>query len=170
MHRPRIWSLFLALLISLVLGSASAWAHSVTIDDPYLMELGQPVTIEHSDQYDWKGTLTLTVTNTGDEAWGDFHFYLPESGSVVFGETSSMSGVLGYALDFSDYALDFYFYEDPIETGESAMFYIYTDNTALPHLSLFSITMEASPVPVPATAWLLGAGLTGLIGIRRRQR
>jgi hypothetical protein len=30
--------------------------------------------------------------------------------------------------------------------------------------------LEASPVPVPAAVWLLGSGLLGLIGIRRRVR
>ena len=170
MHRPRIWSLLLALLISLLMGSASAWAHSATIEEPYLMELGQSLTVEHSDQDDWKGTLTLTVTNTGEDAWGDFHFYLPENGDVYFGESASItSGVSDYDFDFSLYALDFYFYDDPVTTGESLTFELYTDNTT-GKLSLFGISMEASPVPVPSAVWLLGAGLIGLIGIRRRQR
>ena len=28
----------------------------------------------------------------------------------------------------------------------------------------------AAPVPVPAAAWLLGSGLLGLVGLRRRSR
>lgn len=31
-------------------------------------------------------------------------------------------------------------------------------------------TPEPNPVPVPAAAWLLGSGLIGLVGIRRRQK
>ncbi len=31
-----------------------------------------------------------------------------------------------------------------------------------------SVKLENNPVPVPATAWLLGAGLLGLLGLRRR--
>jgi hypothetical protein len=30
--------------------------------------------------------------------------------------------------------------------------------------------LESNPVPVPAAVWLLGSGLIGLIGIRRRNR
>jgi hypothetical protein len=30
------------------------------------------------------------------------------------------------------------------------------------------LTVAVAPVPVPAAAWLLGSGLLGLIGIRRR--
>jgi hypothetical protein len=28
--------------------------------------------------------------------------------------------------------------------------------------------LEVNPVPIPAAVWLLGSGLLGLIGIRRR--
>jgi hypothetical protein len=29
--------------------------------------------------------------------------------------------------------------------------------------------MEVTPTPIPAAAWLLGSGLLGLVGIRRRK-
>jgi hypothetical protein len=29
---------------------------------------------------------------------------------------------------------------------------------------------EASPVPVPAAAWLFGSGLIGLVGVARRKK
>ncbi len=32
-----------------------------------------------------------------------------------------------------------------------------------------TIDLQADPVPVPAAIWLLGSGLMGLIGLRRRQ-
>jgi hypothetical protein len=28
--------------------------------------------------------------------------------------------------------------------------------------------VEATPTPIPAAAWLLGSGLMGLVGVRRR--
>jgi len=32
------------------------------------------------------------------------------------------------------------------------------------------VGVKASPVPVPAAAWLLGSGLVGLFGVKRRKR
>ncbi|BBO68372.1 hypothetical protein DSCA_23020 [Desulfosarcina alkanivorans] len=172
MNRSRLFVLFTMLVLGLLLGSSSALAHSVTIDDAFEMGLGDTGTIGHKDEPDWKGTLTLTVTNTGDDPWGDFHFYLQQDGPVVFGTTDTifptiMAGVSGYTYDISDYALDFYFYSDPVENGQSATFLLYTDNTE-EKLGLFSISMEASPVPLPAAAWLLGSGLVGMIAMRRK--
>jgi hypothetical protein len=161
------------LVLGLLLGSSSALAHSVTIDDAFLMELGDIEAIEHEDESDWKGTLTLTVTNTGDDPWGDFHFYLDDTKSVVFGQDSSvypiiMAGASPYDLTFSPFQLDFAFYNDPVETGDSLTFLLYTDNTTDTY-ELFSISMEASPVPLPAAAWLLGSGLISLIAVRRKK-
>ena len=43
----------------------------------------------------------------------------------------------------------------------------YTVNTALrPYLSVTT----TAPVPIPAAAWLLGTGLLGLVGVRRRMQ
>ena len=46
----------------------------------------------------------------------------------------------------------------------SKIFWNYGTDSA----TLFQI--DAKPVPVPAAAWLLGSGLLGLIGIRRRKK
>jgi hypothetical protein len=36
--------------------------------------------------------------------------------------------------------------------------------------SIAKYNFEANPVPVPAAVWLLGSGMVGLLGLRRRQR
>jgi hypothetical protein len=33
---------------------------------------------------------------------------------------------------------------------------------------VLTVTAEAAPVPIPAAVWLLGSGLAGLVGMRRR--
>lgn len=48
------------------------------------------------------------------------------------------------------------YYQGGFYAGDDAVFRTYYDDDATP------------PVPVPAAAWLLGSGLLGLIGIRRK--
>ena len=174
MKHTRIGVVFLLLFCGLVAGASSVWAH--TIEDPILlnMELGIPKEIEHVDESPYKGLLTLTITNIGTDAWGDFHFYLNPEETVVFGEGLGgpyMTGVSGFGSTYEDdfHTLNFFFYGDPIETGEAATFTIYTDNTRDTYNS-FSMSMEASPIPIPAAAWLLCSGLLGLAGFNRRKR
>lgn len=39
-----------------------------------------------------------------------------------------------------------------------------------PYSEVYSVTVEASVIPVPAAAWLFGSGLLGLVGIARRRK
>lgn len=43
-------------------------------------------------------------------------------------------------------------------------------NTQFTPLSDTFLTLEITPIPLPATAWLFGSGLLGLIGIARRKK
>ena len=166
--------LCIGLVFLLSMGATSGWAHDGIIDYTDDFELGYYDIIKHDDQDPWKGALTLTITNTGDEAWGDFHFYSLDSG-VTFLEEGGypnmfyVGGVTPYDayIDFSEYSIDFYFYSDPVESGETVTFAVYTDNSS--HLGTFSIGIEASPVPVPAAAWLFCTGLFGLMGLCRKK-
>jgi predicted extracellular nuclease len=44
----------------------------------------------------------------------------------------------------------------------------FTVGTPNPHNSLSPANSPVTPTPIPAAAWLLGSGLLGLVGIRRR--
>ncbi len=44
------------------------------------------------------------------------------------------------------------------------------NGTASHAMELISSTLTVAPTPIPGAVWLLGSGLVGLMGLRRRQR
>ena len=58
-------------------GSLPAYADDVSVTTSFDC-VGDTCTqsIEHQDKAPFKGTLTLTVTNSGTQSWGDFHFQI----------------------------------------------------------------------------------------------
>ncbi len=155
----------------LLVGGTSVWAHDVS--ESFELELGDMVDIRHDDQNPYKGTLSLTVTNIGTVAWGDFHFSIDSDlyAGLFFTDevTPTMSKDIDnyyYVISDDGYSLDFFYDEDPVGTGESVTFNIFTDNTT-DNNGLFYVSMWPSPVdssqgstvPVPSTVCLLGIGL-----------
>ena len=112
------------------------------------------------------------MTNTGNGAWGDFHFNFYEvlgydiSNLDWTNATSSQSGMT-FLIDNSVYAatLDLYFYSDPLLPDKTGTFSGYSGNRdAIPS---FGVSVYPTPVPVPAALWLLGSGSIGLAGLRK---
>ena len=131
-----------------------------------------PQDFVHEDEDPWKGWINLTATNTGDEAWGDFHFeiYDPIGGQDIsnvhfldasmggFDPTSSQSPLTwDIDNDVVGATIDLYYYTDPVYPGEDALFSVWTDNPD--HLSFFGVMLFPTPVPEPATMLLLTAGI-----------
>lgn len=114
----------------------------------------------HADLEPFKGPFTVTVTNTGSAAWGDFHFGIfdPIGGQDISnvdfqdasmgGEdpTSSQAG-LTWVINNQvvGATIDLYFCSDPVMPGETATFMVYTANPD--HLSFFGILFYPTPVP-----------------------
>ena len=169
--------------IFLLTGPLPVWADDVSITTSF-DDVGGGDNAQqtgHDDKDPFKGWLNLTVQNTGTEAWGDFHFEIyqvPGQGSVAnvdfivsdeYEPTSSQSP-LTWSVDNNVVGakLDLYFYSDPVLSGETANFKIYTDNTV--DKVFFGVLYYPTPVPVPSAMVLLGSGIVGLLGIRRKFR
>lgn len=163
----------------LFLRTSSAFAHdfSLTFDWDKIGPSYQYTTV-HEDADPFKGWANITVTNTGTEAWGDFHFEIFQVGDETvdnvdfivdspYEPTSSQSGLTWDVNNIDVGAtLDLYFYSDPVLPTETANFTVYTDNTT-DQVSFFGMAMYPTPVPEPATICLLGLG--GLALLRKRK-
>lgn len=164
--------------LAFFLGTAPAWGHDMPINTAFDC-VGPGVceqSGEHEDADPFKGWILLTVQNTGTEAWGDFHFELFEVTDPIDNvffvvdspnqPTSTQSG-LSWSLSGDGHTLDLFFYGDPVDPGEIAEFNVYTDNT-IDQVSFFGTAYYPTPIPEPGTFWLLGAGLIGMAGFRKR--
>lgn len=166
---------FLLASLLLVGFCLSAQAHDMVINGLEFATLGTAATqtANHADSDPWKGYAFVSVTNTGTQPWGDFHFEIIGAGienvhfdtSVGLASSQTLSG-----WDVDNVAvgakLDLYFYGDPVLPGQTATFDIYTDNT-LDNVSFFGMAMYPTPVPEPMTVVLLGLG-SGAILLRKR--
>ena len=169
----------------LLLGfSSTAWAHDADITTEFSDFV--PQDWEHPDEAPFKGWLNIYVTNTGTVPWGDFHFefYDPLGTQDIsnlafldlsmggYDPTSSQSG-LTWSIDNVSVpaTLDLYYWYspgngDPVLPGESAEFFVYTDNTT-DELPIFGMIIYPTAVPEPTTLLLLGFGA---LAVRRSRR
>jgi hypothetical protein len=58
----------------------------------------------------------------------------------------------------------------PLATSNGTLFTIDLNNDGTTAVQTLASGTTATPTPIPAAAWLLGSGLLGLVGIRRRQK
>ncbi|RNC65611.1 MAG: VPLPA-CTERM sorting domain-containing protein [Desulfuromonadales bacterium] len=122
------------------------------------------------------GSLGLGFVNTGGFAVYDYNRAITLGDSIHFtvsfnlatGGTDGGSSTFSLGL-FRDATggSPLYNITDPSIPGTVALINLFNDGTTTAQ-SLDSST-EVTPTPIPAAAWLLGSGLMGLAGIRRRK-
>lgn len=177
--RFAIAALAVLLLAAPVLADDATTSHVfASIDEQYDFE-------HNPDSVPYKGTFTVTATNSTNEDWGDFHFSLFEipgfsNTTAIFTDASSggqdptisapyaFDTPTGWAITNGGRQIDLFFYGTPVLQGATVTFVVYTDNTVAPN-NPFGVSSWPSPVPEPATMALLGIGL-GVMVIRRNKR
>lgn len=136
-------------------------------------------------QVDYEASFWLTkvVTNLTGEIWNFFDHELQETLGTPSPEADGLTFAQGaswlrpwYSDKFSSFIeetvdRDFInFYDGIVNPGETVIFsYVISDNSPIPTFYLRQRpNYEAPGVPVPAAIWLLGSGLLGLIGLRKK--
>ena len=122
------------------------------------MELSESIDLVHNDADPWKGWIDVTVTNTGTDPWGDFHFELKDTTGFF---SDAMTDWAGATWNVSATVVDFEFYGNAMEQNDSATFSVYTNNPN--QFSFFTMCITPTPVPEPVTLSLLGFGSLALL-------
>jgi len=135
---------------------------------------GYAIEFTHNDMEPFKGYIHLTVTNTGSDPWGDFHFQIfdPIGGQDISNvhfldstttppgpDPTSSQSPLSWIIDNVTVGatIDLFFYSDPVLPGQTATFSVYTNNPD--HLSFFGVAFWPTPIPEPAALALMMVGL-----------
>ncbi|MBJ6724227.1 NF038129 family PEP-CTERM protein [Geomesophilobacter sediminis] len=111
------------------------------------------------------GSLPTTVSFTNAGGMNDYFHQMTFGNNVHFHLT--VDQVAGNSFGLSFYGADGL---TPLLTSDPNGYAAIADITASGlNLTVNSAQVAASQTPIPAAAWLLGSGLMGLAGIRRRK-
>jgi hypothetical protein len=131
---------------------------------------GVPGTVQYS------GTAAPTPVSNHSTSWGQSYQLDFSIGSVPLG-----SGAYWLALHngpMTTQSVSHYFWESSSKTGSVVAFAAadppppgtWGDWTLYPGGALAFQLYNGNPIPLPGAVWLLGSGLLGLIGLRKKLR
>ena len=121
--------------------------------------------------YDWNNTDSMMVIEDAMFAAANVFFTQDSSdiwhaGLTSGAKTLNLGNSTRFGFYFSDGLNKNTSYVLTTITGGSQ--YRLRDNQGSSKTKMDVIVNFAAPVPIPATVWILGAGLLGLVGIRRK--
>ena len=138
------------------------WQYDFTVENMSSMDDSHP--------YLWKVDLefenhayVILLNNPTNWSAGTFDGYLPDTTDYVtmYSDASAFDVFPGGLLTGLSFTADY-------QLGVIDYVAWFSDHGTIPdELSVF-FEGTASPVPVPAAVWLLGSGLIGLAGLRRK--
>jgi hypothetical protein len=128
------------------------------------------------------GNLDLDTDGVVDREYQDTNAYMDKmnanstDGSYAGANLNFLLGEIDIAAMTGD-TQDVYLWHmqynktkvDGVAIGSKLIAGAYNDYTAVIQFNKVTGTSTLNPVPVPAAAWLLGSGLLGLVGLRRRK-
>jgi hypothetical protein len=124
-----------------------------------------PQDFVHEDADLWAGWLNLTVTNSGNQPWGGFHFeiYDPigdqdisnihwiDDPSVPYSTQDPLTWTIDN--DVVGPSIDLLYLADPVQLGETVEFHVFNVNPD--QVPFFGVSLCPTPVPETGTLGML---------------
>ena len=138
-------------------------------EDAFFVEFKNPLRANPDSffMYDW-GNESASMEVFGSGIFQDV-FFTPVNGTWYAGRAENAQSLyLGSSLEFGFFFKDgegssYFEYDLQVGTGDS---YILSHND----INIEVLTHDIQPVPIPASALLLGSGIVGLIGFGKSKR
>jgi hypothetical protein len=116
------------------------------------------------------GTLPGSVVFANTNGLNDYNHAIHFGNTVNFG--LQFASVPVNAFGTSTFSLGLFSDEDglaPLVTANGTLLTIDLNNNGTTAVQTLTNLASATPTPIPAAFWLLGSGLAGMVGMRRRK-